>query len=82
MFVVMMSFALSNGLLNTSQGVDVWGHFGGFLTGILYSCAYYPPALDYEKKLDAKKRIFSKVILAILIIALTVLLFVKPISSC
>ena len=78
----MMTLAISNGLLNTSSGVDSWGHLGGFLTGIVYSIAFYPPALDLNKKLDTKIRTLSKVLLVIMILSLTVLVFFKPLSLC
>lgn len=36
-FGIMMLFALMNGFLTSSSGVDAWGHIGGFYVGLCLS---------------------------------------------
>lgn len=82
MFILMMTFALTNGLMSGTSGVDTWGHFGGFLAGLLLTSAIYPPALDLNKKLSTKLRLGAKIMMGCLIFALTVAVFTRPLTLC
>ncbi len=38
--IVMIIFALLNGILITNEGIDAFGHLGGFLTGLFLSIIF------------------------------------------
>ena len=64
-----MAFTLLNGFISSGNGVDVWGHLGGFIVG-LYLASFY--------LLDFKKMVSISFLIGFLILV-TAGVFIQPI---
>ena len=42
----MVSMALSSGLFPSKSNIDPYGHLGGLASGVAYTIAYTPKAID------------------------------------
>ena len=82
LFLIMMGFALMNGLVSTSAGVDAYGHIGGFIAGLLLALGFMAnPDQDPHLKIRRVKP-FAIIALVLFLTGVSVLLFMRKIPGC
>lgn len=81
-FGMMIGFAVINGIVFPSSGIDSYAHLGGFVFGIFLGFLLLNSVDEAQDKKLKRLRIISIVALSCLTIAFTVALFTRPLPRC